>query len=356
MSQDQENNISLLAKWLPSEGKADHDHYVLVRDHLDLTPREYRKLTTRLRSEIGVVEQKMCANEWDEIDFDQVPSQAINIYRNAFEDHTPLQFKNWIDSVYDEDSDEEVNADAIYPHQITDRFMGRGMWGGGIRTDMSEDEERMLQAQWNNLPDHIPEGRNILPVCDTSGSMTQDHAINVSLGLGLYISERNKGPFKDQIVTFSGSPEFVEIESDDLKNRLRELENISWGSNTDFEKTVHTLLKIANRYDVDPDVMPETILVLSDMQFDRCAREPSDSAMEMLEREYNEAGYELPNLVFWNLRDSSGQPVKFSDRGTALVSGFSPSILENVLEGENLTPISIAMNTINSDRYQEVTL
>jgi len=354
MAQNEENNVSLLAKWLPSEGKADHDHYVLLRNHLNVSPRQYRKVVTRLRSEIDVVEQKMCENNWTDIEYSEVPSQAINIYRRAFERHDPQGFKDWVDDVYDEDQeDEEVKANAIYPHQITDRFIG-DMWGGF--QVMSDDERRMLQAQWDNLPDYIPDGRNILPVCDTSGSMTRDHAINVSLGLGLYISERNGGPFEDYVATFSQSPDFVKIESDGLDDRVQELEGINWGSNTDFESLIRGLLKLAVRHNVDEEFMPETVLVLSDMQFDRCVREPDDSAYEMFEREYKEAGYELPNIVFWNLRDSSGNPVKFSSQGTALVSGFSPSILENVLEGGNLTPISIVMETINDERYDPVTL
>lgn len=50
--------------------------------------------------------------------------------------------------------------------------------------------------------------------------------------------------------------------------------------------------------------------------------------MHMQQAQFKAAGYELPQVVFWNLRDSSivpGQkstPVTMNEKGVALVSGF----------------------------------
>ena len=73
----------------------------------------------------------------------------------------------------------------------------------------------------------------------------------------------------------------------------------------------------------------------------------------MIRNKYEEAGYQMPNVVFWNLNAKDNVPVKFNERGVALVSGFSPSILKAVLSGdmENLTPVGVMMKTLMVDRY-----
>lgn len=347
-----EDEDALAAKWAPREGKSDHDYYVALRDHMGLSPKKYRKLVVSLSD---TVEDKMCNNAWGEIDFSEVPSQAINIYRNAFHEHEGDRFEDWVDSLYDEESDSEIKADAIYPHEIVQKFLNSNVGFGRNRTTLDKKERDMLQAQWNELPDFMPKGQKAIPVCDVSGSMT-GLPMEVSVSLGLYISERNEGPFEDQVITFSGNPKFFKITGDTLKDRVTQLEGMEWGANTDLEKTVKLVLDQATKHDVDEEKMPNTIIILSDMQFDRATQEPGDTALEMIERMYNDAGYDVPNIVFWNLRDSNGKPVKFTDSGVALVSGFSPSILERVLEGKNLTPISIVMDTVNSERYQDITL
>ena len=91
---------------------------------------------------------------------------------------------------------------------------------------------------------------------------------------------------------------------------------------------------------------------MSDMQFDQCA-EFDDSAMESIKRNYEEAGYSLPQVVFWNLNSKGGVPVQANSQGVALISGFSPAILKSLLAGnmEEFSPVSIMMKTIMNDRY-----
>jgi len=98
--------------------------------------------------------------------------------------------------------------------------------------------------------------------------------------------------------------------------------------------------------------MPQTLLIMSDMQFDACVKQ-DDSAIEMIRNKYEEAGYQMPNVVFWNLNARDNVPVKFNEQGVALVSGFSPSILKAVLSGDmkNLTPVGVMMKTLMVERY-----
>jgi hypothetical protein len=71
----------------------------------------------------------------------------------------------------------------------------------------------------------------------------------------------------------------------------------------------------------------------------------------MIVRKYKEAGYEVPNIVFWNLNSKDNVPVKFDKRGTALVSGFSPAVMKGVLTGTDMTPYGIMLATVDVPRY-----
>ena len=99
--------------------------------------------------------------------------------------------------------------------------------------------------------------------------------------------------------------------------------------------------------------MPEIILILSDMEFDR--NEPDTTAFKMIKDKYKAAGYEVPNIVFWNLsKNTNHNAVRFSKTGAALISGFSPSIMKSVLSNnlEEFTPENVMLETIMSDRYK----
>ena len=87
------------------------------------------------------------------------------------------------------------------------------------------------------------------------------------------------------------------------------------------------------------------------------ARRDDLGAQSMIESMYKEAGYTKPDIIYWNLHSKgSNFPVEFDKQGTALVSGFSPSILKSILGGKNMTPESILMDTINDERYSLITV
>ena len=94
------------------------------------------------------------------------------------------------------------------------------------------------------------------------------------------------------------------------------------------------------------------------MEFNECIMDgESSSAMDMIRKKYKEAGYELPAVIFWNIQSRRGGnnlPVRFDEAGTALISGFSPSILKSILSGSDISPIEIMYQTINSERYQKI--
>jgi hypothetical protein len=211
-------------------------------------------------------------------------------------------------------------------------------------------------AQWDALPNYIKSG-NVLPLVDVSGSMTSMldksglRALDVAVSLGLYCADKNTGKFNGTFLTFSGNPELLYLKGNILQ-KLEQMVKSKWEMNTNLHAAFEKILSTAKSAGVPQEEMPETLLILSDMQFDQCVRF-DDSAFQMISRKYEEAGYTMPKVVFWNLMARDNAPVKFDQKGVALVSGFSPAILKAILanDTEQFTPRGIMLKTIMQDKY-----
>jgi hypothetical protein len=181
-----------------------------------------------------------------------------------------------------------------------------------------------------------------------TGSVT---CLDVSVSLGLYLADKNKGAFKDTFLTFSGTPELVTLKGT-IVQKINQMVNSTWAMDTNLHKAMDKILSVAVKNSVPESDMPKMLLILSDMQFNQCVTH-DDSAMEMIQRKYAEAGYTAPSVVFWNLNSSGNAPVKADKSGAALVSGFSPSIMASLLGADpsEFTPEGIMMKTIMSYRY-----
>jgi len=173
--------------------------------------------------------------------------------------------------------------------------------------------------------------------------------------LGLLVTEVNPNPaFKDLVLTFHEHPEFHRITGTSLHERAASLAGSSWGGSTNFEATFGLILSKALEYKLSPADMPKTLLVISDMQFNSAGHMTNYQA---LVKAYEEAGYKVPRLVFWNVNGSTTNfPVAASQADTAMVSGFSIEILRDVLKGEDITPFKVIMRTLDRDDYQVITL
>jgi hypothetical protein len=237
----------------------------------------------------------------------------------------------------------KVNAAAVYPYDV-------------IKSRAFGGDDKVIQAQWDALPNYIGD-ELVLPIVDVSGSMTCAVAGNknltcmdVSVSLGLYLADKNTGPFKDMFLTFSEKPK-LQVLKGNLIDKLNQLQSSDWGMSTNLHGAFEEILKYAVKGSVAAADMPRYVLVMSDMEFNHCARH-DDSAMQMIERKYKDAGYEVPNSVFWNLNSRAGNvPVKHDKPGVALVSGFSPSIMTSILSAQDLTPASVMLATLNKPRY-----
>jgi hypothetical protein len=331
-----EGNDKLCGKWMPRKGSIAN----ILRKKMKLSPKEYRKLLVK---NTDVVETKMCSKSWSDIEYEKIPSLAMSRYSHSFLKNDPNRFTLYLEDL--KQGKKKVNAGAVYPYDIIKN----------LRRGNSE----LAQEQWNALPNYMAECHDLVfPLVDVSGSMDQPAGKNpnltcmdVAISLGLYISERNEGPLKNYFMTFSQRPQLVHTVGS-LKDRLDQMESSSWGMNTNLIAVFKSMLEHATENNVRACDMPTKILILSDMEFDQAVRNPNNSAMEEIEQMYREHNYTLPKIVFWNIQSRSNNvPVSFNKQGTALVSGFSPSILKSILKMDVANPYKVMLDTINDYKY-----
>lgn len=322
-------NSGLLAKWFPRRGV----WFSAMHKYLGLTPKQFRKMIVE---KTKVVETAMCNKEWSAIEYSKIPSQAFQKYKNAFKRNDESRFSDFITAVVKGET--KVNSGTLFPYQLFQSYT-RGL------------DKNSVLAQWKNLPDYVGEG-SFLPVCDVSGSM-MGLPMEISISLGVYLSERNKSVFKDAFITFSESPRLQYLKGNVIE-RFNQLSRAEWGMSTNLQAVFDLVLNKAIENRLSQSDLPETILIISDMEFNHACRNRTN--FEVVQDKFEAAGYKMPKLAFWNVNGREGNvPVSADTKDVALISGASPAIVKNVLSGKDFTPKGIMLETLMSERYEKIT-
>ena len=345
LSASSKNKTSLLFKWLPSINTSSKETRRLARvlcKRFGMSEREYRLALSRGRANLALVESQMCANEWDRIVYEHVPSKAALNYRKAFSRHDAYRYNSYLQSVMS--GTKKINATTLYPYEVVEKYLTQ-----------REQDNATLEALWKSLPDYLNGAKeNALVVADVSGSMS-GRPMAVSISLAMYIAERNKGAFHNQFLTFSSSPELQSIVGATLSDRIRNLSRANWDMNTDLQKTFDLILNSAIKHKVPASDMPRALYIISDMEFDQACGYGNATNFEAIKEKYARSGYELPQLIFWNVNARNNQsPVRFDEKGTCLVSGCSPSILKATLARTTMTSLDVMLDVLNGARYQKI--
>ena len=352
---------SLLAKWMPSENTSSAKTKNIahtVRKYLGMTPKQYRKTLSTLRARINVLERLMSEGRWDEIEFDKIPSKAGLKYKNAFARHDierikkNPEVKTYAD--FAKDTTTKVNAKDLYPYEVVDK---------AVKKVSSETDRLMVNKFWDNLTDYFNgKSLNALAVVDTSWSMTWTEGaaapINVAISLGTYCAEKAKGPFAGHYVSFSSKPQLIKVEGVDFVDKVKRIYNTNLCDNTDIEATFDMLLHTAIKNNCTQNDLPENIIILSDMEFDRGTTRYSygqswnpQTLMESIREKWARAGYRMPKLIYWNIQARQNNiPEDIGVGNISYVSGMSPSIFEQILSGK--TGITLMLEKLDSPRYE----
>ncbi|XP_060197035.1 uncharacterized protein LOC132626243 [Lycium barbarum] len=359
-------DISLAAKWCPSldssfdkrtllcetiarkvfpkelyseyEGIEDAHYAYRVRDRLR------KQVLVPLRKALELPEVYIGRNDWHSIPYNRVASVAMKIYKDKFLKHDEERFKEYLEKV--KQGKAKIAAGALLPHEIIKAL------------NDTDDGGQVAELQWKRMVDDLSKKgklKNCLAICDVSGSM-YGTPIEVSVALGVLVSELSVEPWKGKLITFSANPKLQLVEGEDLRSKVGFVRNMEWGMNTDFQMVFDLILKVAVKGDLKEDEMINKVFVFSDMEFDQASANPWETDYQTIVRKFKKRGYGncVPEIVFWNLRDSRATPVPANQKGVALVSGFSKNLLTLFLEERDFNPEDIMEAAISGEEYQKL--
>lgn len=349
-----DENISLLAKWLPSCNASSCKTKQLANiicNELGYTQERYRKTLSSLRQKLDIVERKMSANQWNLIIYEHVPSRANLIYRNAFYKNDTERRTKYLENL--QKGETTINASTVFPSDILSQYVSYQGYSYEIK-----DYDISLEEMWKSLPDYTNGDTNTLVIRDGSGSMlvpvskTKTTALDIATSLAIYFAQHCKGEFHNKFMTFAATPNIIDISNaPTLRDKISLCYNYSDYTSTNIKALFYTLLDTAINKKLSQKDMPDNLLIVSDMEFDR-GISYTLPLFEEIKISYKRNGYRLPRLIFWNVCSRTMTiPLRENSMGMALVSGFSPSIYDMVLSNE-FDPYKCLVDTLNSDRYQ----
>lgn len=341
---NEDKAISLLAKWIKTADASSAETRkmgILTAQKLGYPVYNFKRIVRSMRRKIKVVESLMSAGRWDEITYSEVPSRAMMVYRKAFMRHDEERFNAFVNKAVT--GEVKINASTLFPYDIVEKFLYRG------------ESSKVLEAQWKALPNYVEEGTNALVMADVSGSM-EGRPMATSIGLAIYFAERNVGAYHNLFMTFSEKPETVILKGETLEQKIRNVKKAHWQMNTNLKAAFDKVLEIAEENHVPQEEMPKSIVVISDMEIDRCGNREW-SFYDKMAAKFAKHGYVIPNIVFWNV--NSRHDVFHADssrKGVQLCSGQSVTVFKQLLSTIGHNPIEAMELVINSERYECVTV
>ena len=332
-------SVSLLAKWIKTADSKNTETRklgILTAQKLGYPVYNFKRIVRSLRKYIGVLEVKMSERKWEEIVYPEVSGRAMMIYRNAFRKHDEKRFNQYLAKALD--GKEKIHAETLYPYDLVEKVLYGRQWN------------QVLEAQWRQLPDYVAQETNAIVIADVSGSMS-GRPLATSIGLAIYFAERNRGAYHNLFMTFSQKPEFVSLRGETLLQKIKYVERTEWGMNTNLQAAFERVLETAMDHDVPPEEMPKALIVVSDMEIDRCG-DRNWMFYDHMKEKYEYCGYQLPNIIFWNV-DSRNDIFHADSRrkGVQLYSGQSVTTFQNLLNNIDSTPVKSMEKVIESERY-----
>jgi hypothetical protein len=351
LQQGDNESVSLVAKWVPSESsalnKSTNFTYRLARSMKIGMPELRKKYLTPLRTKIGILEQKMCAMDWTSVDYEVLPSQALNRHTEAFKRNDIEKYMDYLNALKNKTA--KVNVGALHPHEVVNKYMMN-----------SNIIDELAEAQWKEILKNLPASDAVV-LSDVSSSMLSNKGLPmlVSLTLGILLSSICTNPdFKRKVLTFESQPQFVQLYGESLANDVETLKNAPWGGSTNICAAFDAILACKGTEGSRPDAFATPVsrlIIVSDMQFNAADSVYNETIYETMKRKFEDANQTLPHVVFWNV---NGEYDDFqtlaSVPGVSMVSGFSVDILEAILHNDSITPYSTMMRVLNRERYSKI--
>ena len=407
--------LSLCTKWLPKEGRSIDKKtkiYGKICEKIfeSLEPKKpasihqkkkfVRQNMAPIQDAINTTEKLECSNRFDEIQFKFVPGRTMFKKKLAYlytdkrgnergDNEKRIQCRqNLLDFIeLAKQGKVEIKGKTMFIHELCQHVMSNPY--------LSESEKDIINEQYKS---HLEHFRQIMiekdvklnkgvVLADFSGSMAGD-PMNAAMAIAILISDLSSSPWNDRFISFETDPQWIKLsypesESEYLKNfrtpydsskigqsltfceKVQICKNSPWGGSTNFMKAHDLILNIATHHKLSKEDIPEWFICASDMQFDASQTNIGyhnksktssdwDDNHTLLTQKYQDAGYTLPQMIYWNLRDTGKMVTQSNRKGVQMLSGFSTMQLTNFLETrtiQDITPWDTFLETINHPCY-----
>jgi hypothetical protein len=215
-------------------------------------------------------------------------------------------------------------------------------------------------------------------IADVSGSMANAEGsvppMNVSISLAQFLSEFAPEPFRGKWMNFSTHPKWQSIDlSLNIRERIEGMDYRNWEQSTDLQKAMTLVLSKIDEFMDSPeykdlseeekekklaDLLPEALVIISDMQFNEACRGASSvTNFEAIRHRFTARGLNMPVVVFWNVSSTgTDTPVTAHETGTILISGFNPDIMDSLLDGDStaFSPLKFILKILSASTFDRV--
>lgn len=303
----------LVKKWMP---RYSSKNLMLARDiakYYGMNKQQYGHFI-----KCNTTENKLSDHRYDDLEFEHIPSLAMLKYAKAFATKAELKdrYSQYLEDVRAGKKDLKVSTTNVY-----DIYKNRY----NIDSDLFFSKLEKIKI-------------NCIPIVDTSGSMTMgdNDAFGKALAIGHYLAKCSTY-CPDKVVSFSSTPQLITLGQTPISTNWdyesiaphndsvyeREIASMYTGdcSNTDFGAVMRLLSKL------DGD-MPEYLVVLSDMEFDRGSRSSKEETMKL----FKSKGYNT-KIVWWNLNSRNITCPEMDADGNIFLSGYNPTLLKYLQVG-----------------------
>ena len=302
----------LAKKWLPRFNTKNDELAKRICKVLGISQKEYRKAI-----KANTVEHQMSDKEFDNINFEHVPSLAMIKYYNRFMKEE--RFKEYLESVKKGEKKLNVSTTTVY-----DIYRNRDK----IDADLFFDKLEKIKI-------------SCIPILDTSGSMWDGNdSIGKAMSIAYYLA-KNSTYCNNQVVSFSNHPSLIKIKEQDyctnyswgIKRNIgaqfgtsnkfsRELNSMYTGdcSNTDFGAVISLLGQL--------DEFPDYFVVLSDMEFDYGSNVSKEKVMQKFK-----ANDVDTKIIWWNFNARATTAPELDEYGNIFLSGYNPMLLKYLESG-----------------------
>ena len=342
----------------------------------------FRNVITTLSQCILVGEQMMCEtnNEfrtWSDIQHNCAPATFITKYRKALGNEDlkiPVT-----DNMHDTGNRHPENEDRVQCRKNLLHTLMEGKLKGAaqdidrlgtiiynhvehghISQTLSTVERQMISAQWNDIISSLTKDinieiealkasaiesgeqfidpRHIVPVCDTSGSMSSEKVQDKAITMAILAA--NLSTLPGVLIAFSERPSVYSLDmsqNTDVFDHFLTIINGPTGLSTNIDATFDCMLDIMQRAKLQATDF--AMLFLTDGQFNSGVvmsySKLNNTAFGRMKAKFTNHGYNLPRIIFWNFNCTSpGFSTSATTKGAQLVSGYSQSLMMQVFTGD----------------------